>query len=149
METTFAMIKPNAIQRGLAGEIISRFENKGLTISAMKMINVSEEQAKAHYKCHEGKSFYPNLLESITSGPVVCLAISGVNAIALVRHMAGATNPLEALPGTIRGDYSADMRLNLIHTSDSEDNAKYELGIYFRDDEIVTTSKSLDPWIFS
>lgn len=149
METTFAMIKPNAVARGLVGEIIKRFENKGLTISALKMINVTKEQAQAHYKCHEGKPFYDGLITTIMSGPAVCLAISGHDAIKIVRLMAGTTNPLESQPGTIRGDYSCDMKLNCIHTSDSIESAQYELSVYFDESEYVQIDKSNDNWIFS
>lgn len=149
METTFAMIKPCGVARGLIGEVIKRFEQKGLTISAMKMINVTKQQAQAHYKQHEGKPYYDALLDSIMSGPVVCLAITGNQAISLVRKMAGATNPLESELGTIRGDFSSDMRLNVIHTSDSEETAAYELGIYFSEDEIVMLEKDMDSWIYS
>lgn len=148
METTFAMIKPNAVTRGFIGDIIARFEKKGLTISAMKLINVTDEQAKAHYACHEGKPFYEGLLKSVKAGPVVVMAITGHEAIKIVRLMAGATNPLESQPGTIRGDFSCDMKLNCIHTSDSIDSAKYELGIYFKDEEIVSTTKLTDSVIY-
>lgn len=149
METTFAMIKPNGVERGLIGEIISRFERKGLTITGLKLMNVSEEQAKLHYEEHNCKPFYEDLLTSITNGPVVCLAITGNNAIALVRKMAGATNPIDAEIGTIRGDFSSDMRLNVIHTSDSQATALRELEIYFDQEELIMFNKELDKWIYS
>ncbi len=149
METTFVMIKPCGVQRGLIGEVIKRFENKGLSISGLKMIKVTPKQAQLHYKCHEGKDFYQPLLDSLLDGYVVCMAVSGVNAIKIVRLMCGATNPLEAQPGSIRGDYSADMRLNIVHSSDSLESAQYELGIYFNENEIINYHKKLDSEIFS
>lgn len=149
METTFAMIKPNAVARGFMGDIISRFEKKGLTISAMKLINVTEEQAKKHYACHEGKPFYEGLLKSVMAGPVVVMAITGNEVIKIVRLMAGATNPLESQPGTIRGDFSCDMKLNCIHTSDSPESAEYELGIYFNEKDYVGNEKLTDTLIYN
>lgn len=147
-EVTFAMIKPGAVHRGLIGDIIRRFEYRGLSIIGMKFIQVTEEQACEHYKEHEGKSFYPRLISYIQSGPVVVLAIYGENAITLVRKMAGATNPLEAIPGTIRGDYSADIENNIIHTSDAKETATRELSIYFSADEILDYQRVTNAWSF-
>lgn len=147
-EITFAMIKPGAVHRGLIGDIIRRFEYRGLNIVGMKLIQVSEEQASEHYKEHEGKSFYSRLISYIQSGPVVVLAIYGENAVSLVRKMAGATNPLEAQSGTIRGDYSADIENNIIHTSDAAETATRELGIYFQKNEILDFQRVTNIWSF-
>lgn len=147
-ETTFAMIKPGAVHRGLIGDIIRRFEYRGLSIVGMKLIQVSEEQARSHYAEHAEKSFYPRLVSYVQSGPVVVLAIYGENAVALVRKMAGATNPLEAAPGTIRGDYSADIENNIIHTSDSPETAKRELSVYFSEAEIIDFERITNAWSF-
>lgn len=147
-ETTFAMIKPGAIHRGLIGEIINRFERRGLNIVGMKLVEVSSEQAHSHYEEHKSKAFYPRLITYIMSGPVVILAIRGENATTLVRNMAGATNPEDALPGTIRGDFSADIENNIIHTSDSMQNAQKELEIYFRTSELIDYSRITNKWSF-
>lgn len=147
-ETTFAMIKPGAVHRGLIGDIIRRFEYRGLSIVGMKLIQVTEEQAKRHYEEHAEKAFYPRLVSYVQSGPVVVLAIYGENAITLVRKMAGATNPIEAVPGTIRGDYSADIENNIIHTSDSTETASRELAIYFNEAEIVDFERITNMWSF-
>lgn len=145
---TFTMIKPGAVQRGLVGEIIKRFETKGLNIVALKIINVTDEQAEQHYSVHKDKSFYPQLVEYITSGPVVVMMIEGENAVELVRKMAGDTNPLKSSPGTIRGDFSADIENNIIHTADSLENAARECSIYFNSEEILEFQRVTDPWAF-
>ena len=147
-ERTFVMIKPGAVHRGLVGEIIKRFEQRGLSIMAQKMIMVSLDQASEHYAVHIEKSFYQSLVEYITSGPVVVMVIYGENACKLVRNMAGATNPLDSIPGTIRGDFSADLENNIIHTSDSIENAKFEMNIYFDDEEILEYKRITDRWSF-
>ncbi len=143
-EQTFAMIKPDGVERGYIGEVIKRIEQKGLTISALKMLNVSDEQAKLHYKIHSGKPFYNELVNFITSGPVVALVISGESAVELIRMLAGATNPTKAQPGTIRGDFSIDIQNNVIHTSDSVEHAKEEIDIYFSENEVINYNKLLD-----
>jgi len=137
MERTFVMIKPDGVHRGLIGQILKRFEAKGFRIIGLKLIHVTEELAKKHYREHEGKSFYPSLIKFITSGPVVVMAIEGKNAIAEVRKMNGATNPLEAHPGTIRGDFAQEMGRNVIHGSDSKESAQREIDIYFKQEEFV------------
>lgn len=147
-ERTFVMIKPGAIHRGLAGEIIKRFEQRGLSIMAQKMMMVTDAQASVHYAVHREKPFYQSLVNYITSGPVIVMVIYGENACKLVRNMAGATNPLDSMPGTIRGDFSADLGNNIIHTSDSLENAKFEMGIYFNDDEILDYHRITDHWAF-
>lgn len=145
---TFAMVKPGAVHRGLIGEIIKRFENKGLNIVGMKMICVSKEQALAHYDVHKDKPFFKDLVNYIMSAPVVTLVIEGENVIEIVRKMAGDTNPLNSVPGTIRGDYSADIENNIIHTSDGEQTAAKEISIYFTKEEIIEYSRVIEKWSF-
>lgn len=137
MEKTFVMIKPDGVQRGLVGEILQRFERKGFKIKGLKLLQVTEELAAKHYEEHIGKPFYPELVEYITSGPVVAMVLEGNSVISEVRKINGATNPLEAQPGTIRGDYAQDISMNIIHGSDSPDSAQREIAIYFSDDELV------------
>lgn len=149
MEKTFVMIKPNAVQRNLIGEIVKRIEQKGFMINALKFIKVSKEQAQKHYAVHKERPFFNELVTSITSNPVVVMVVSGNNAIEIMRFLAGATKPTESLPGTIRGDFSNDIGMNVVHTSDSVENAKYEMGIYFKDDEILEYDKTLNKEVFS
>ena len=124
MERTYCMIKPDGVQKGLIGEIIGRIERKGYKIVAMKMLQLTKEMAEEHYREHVGKPFYPGLVEYITSGLVVALIVEGKNAVKGMRTLMGATNPLEALPGTIRGDFGLDMGRNVIHGADSVESAK-------------------------
>lgn len=131
MERTFVMIKPDAIKRHLTGEVISRLEKRNFNIVAMKMLTPSPELAKAHYKVHEGKYFFDNLINYLTSGNVVAMVLECENAIALARQSIGATNPLEALPGSIRGDFAVTTTENLIHGSDSPEAAEYEIKLWF------------------
>jgi nucleoside-diphosphate kinase len=147
-EKTFILLKPDAIQRGLTGKIISRFENKGLKLLAAKMVNVSESQAQKHYLCHKDKPFYSSLVEFITSSPCMALVFSGYNAIRIGRILMGATDPLDAVPGTIRGDFSLDVKHNLIHGSDSVENYRHEVKIYFSEEEILDYSLDLENWIY-
>ena len=149
MEKTFVMIKPNAVQRNLIGEIVKRIEQKGFMINALKFIKVSKEQAQKHYAVHKERPFFNELVISITSNPVVVMVVSGNNAVEIMRFLAGATKPTESLPGTIRGDFSNDIGMNVVHTSDSVENAKYEMGIYFKDDEILEYDKTLNKEVFS
>lgn len=137
MEKTFVMIKPDGVQRGLVGEILQRFERKGFKIKGLKLLQVTEELAAKHYEEHIGKPFYPELVEYITSGPVVAMVLEGNSVISEVRKINGATNPLEAQPGTIRGDYAQDISMNIIHGSDSLDSAQREIAIYFSEYELV------------
>ncbi len=131
-ERTLALIKPDGVGRRLVGEIISRIERKGLTIAALELKNVSDELARAHYAEHEGKPFFPSLLEFITSGPVVAAILEGPRAVAAFRQLAGGTDPVEkAAPGTIRGDLGLNTQLNLVHGSDSPDSAEREIGLWF------------------
>lgn len=148
-QVTFLMIKPGAVQKNLIGNIITRIEQKGLNICGLKMVQVTEVQAQAHYSEHIEKPFFNDLVTSLQTSPVVCMVIGGNEAVSIVRKMAGATKPLEADIGTIRGDYSCDMQNNIVHTSDSEESAKYEISIYFSEDEIIHYTKTLDQWSFS
>jgi nucleoside-diphosphate kinase len=131
IEKTYAMLKPDAVAGGHIGEIIARFERVGLTIERLELAQVSSEQAAANYAEHEGKPFYEGLISYITSGPVVKLVLSGENAVALTRKLMGATNPAEAAPGTIRGDFGLVMDANVIHGSDSPASAEREIAIFF------------------
>lgn len=130
-ESTLVLLKPDAVRRKVCGEIIARFERKGLTISAMKLLTLTPEMAAEHYAEHKGKPFYLELIEFITSGPVVALVLTGPNAVKMVRNMMGATDPANAAPGTIRGDYAAIMSKNIVHGSDSLASAEKEIAIYF------------------
>lgn len=137
MEKTFAMIKPDGVQRGLVGEIIRRYESKGLRIAGLKIMNVTEELAKQHYAEHVEKPFFPGLLSYITDGPVVALVLEGKNAVSEVRKMNGATNPADAAMGTIRGDLAQEVGRNIVHGSDSVEAAKTEIAIYFKPEEVL------------
>ena len=136
-ERTFVMIKPDAHARRLSGEILARFERRGFTIRGMKLLRVTGDQAASHYAEHEGKPFYPELVEFITSGPVVAMVLEGPAAVSTVRTMMGATDPLGSAPGTIRGDYALEIGENAVHGSDSVDSAEREIAIYFTEDELV------------
>lgn len=142
------MIKPDGVQRGLVGEIITRFEKKGLKIIALKLIKVTEQLAKDHYQEHEGKSFYSGLIRYITSGPVVVMVLAGRNVIKEVRKINGATNPLDALPGTIRGDFAQDVGRNVVHGSDSVKSAQREIAIYFSPNELEDYNYLPSQWLY-
>ena len=147
MQRTLVLLKPDAIQRGLAGEILSRLERRGLKPVAMKMMRVSEELALRHYADHVGKDFFPGLVRFITSGPIVAMVVEGENAVALVRSTMGATDPQNAGPGTVRGDLAVSIGPNLIHGSDSPDSAKREIELFFTPDEVLDYSRDIDRWI--
>ncbi|GLI07245.1 nucleoside diphosphate kinase [Paenibacillus tyrfis] len=147
MEKTFLMVKPDGVQRGLIGEIVRRFEQKGLQLVAAKLVQVSREQAERHYAEHVGKPFFDNLINFITSGPVFAMVWQGDQVIALSRTMIGKTNSLEALPGTIRGDYAVHTNLNLIHGSDSPESAEREIANFFHPEEVLDYSKAIQTWI--
>lgn len=149
MEKTFALIKPTGLQRNLIGEIIRRIEQKGLMINAMKLVKVSKLQAEKHYDVHRNKEFYNELIESLIQGPSIALVISGKHSVEILRLLAGATDPTKSQPGTIRGDFSSDMRYNIIHTADSIERAKYEIDIYFDEKEIIEYDKKLNSQIYS
>ena len=147
MERTFIIIKPDAVQRGLVGEIISRFERRGLKLTSMKMIQVSEELARKHYAVHEGRPFFDSLISYITSSPVVAMVWEGTSAISVVRSTVGATNPADAAPGTIRADFGLEIGRNLVHASAGPETAAFEIDLWFGDDQI-TWDRNVDPWIF-
>lgn len=147
MERTFVIIKPDAVQRGLVGEIIARLERRGLKIVGMKFLQVSEELARQHYAVHEGKPFFKGLIEYIVSAPVVALVLEGTNAITAVRKTLGATRPAEADPGTIRADFGLEIGRNLVHGSDGPDTAASEIALWFGED-LVDWKRANDPWIF-
>ena len=133
MERTLVLLKPDAVQRGLVGSILSRFEAKGLSIVGLKMRTFDRSVLEQHYEVHKERPFYPNLVEFMTSGPVVAIALEGKDAITVVRTLVGKTNAREAAPGTIRGDFGMSFSNNLVHASDGEDTAKFELGLWFSD----------------
>jgi nucleoside-diphosphate kinase len=137
LERTFVMIKPDAHARSLSGEILARFERRGFTVRGMRLLRVTPEQAAQHYAEHEGKPFYPGLVEFITSAPVVAMVLEGPAAVATVRTMMGTTNPLDSAPGTIRGDYALELGENVIHGSDSVASAGREIAIYFAPADLV------------
>ena len=147
MNKTLALVKPDGVQRGLSGQIISRIEAKGLKIVGMKMIRMDGELAKSHYSDHVEKPFFPALMAFITSGPIIALALEGPNCVEALRNLMGTTNPIEATPGSIRGDLGLSVGNNLIHGSDSEESAVKELGIFFKKDELFEYKRSIDDWI--
>lgn len=148
MERTFVMVKPDGVQRGLVGEIISRLERKGLKIVAMKMLRIPKELAEEHYAEHKAKPFFSSLVAYITSAPVVAMVVEGKNAVKVVRKLVGATNPTEAEPGTIRGDLAIDLGRNVVHASDSLASAEREIRLFFREDEILSYGRETDVWVY-
>ena len=147
MERTFIIIKPDAVQRGLVGEILHRFERRGLKIVALRMKQVDQDLARRHYAEHEGKGFFNGLITYITSAPVVALVVEGTGAVASVRQMVGATKPGEAAPGTIRADFGLEIGRNLVHASDKVETAIHEISLWFGDD-LVGWERAEDPWVF-
>ena len=137
MESTLVLLKPDAVRRKLCGEILSRFERKGLALTALKLLRLTPAMAASHYQEHNGKPFYPALIDFITASPVVAMVLTGPDAIKLVRVMMGPTNPVAAPPGTIRGDYATIMSENIIHGSDSSASAQREIAIYFSEQELM------------
>lgn len=148
MERTLIIFKPDAVQRGLCGEILSRFERKGLQVVGMKFARLPEQLVKTHYEPHAGKSFYAGLVKFMTSSPVVVLALEGKDAIAVARKMMGATFGSKAEPGTIRGDYGISNSFNLIHGSDSPESATRELGLFFKPEELVEWQPANRVWTY-
>ena len=146
MERTFVMFKPDCLERGLLGRILSRFEEKGLRLVAMKMLRVTPSLARQHYAEHASKPFYPSLEEFITASPVVATVLEGPEVIRVVREMLGATSGLKALAGTIRGDYSSSRQMNLVHASDSPESATREIDLYFLPAELLAWDPSLACW---
>jgi nucleoside-diphosphate kinase len=147
MERTLIILKPDAVQRGLVGEIIQRLERRGLQFIGLKLLQVDRDLAERHYAVHKGKPFYDGLIDYITSGPVVTGVIVGKNAVVIVRTTVGATRPHEAAAGTIRGDLAVDVGRNLIHASDSPENGEAEVALWFRPDELADYQLANHPWI--
>jgi nucleoside-diphosphate kinase len=149
IEKTLILAKADAVARGLVGEIISRFEQRGYTIAAMKLLVVPPARAKEHYAEHEGKPFFDGLVEYLTSAPIVAMVIEGSDAIEGCRSTIGATNPIKAAPGSIRGDFGQTIGRNLVHGSDSPESAGREIAIWFADNEIFTTPNQMEKWLVS
>ena len=147
MEQTLIILKPDCVQRRLIGRIISRFEDKGLVIGAMKLMRISRELAERHYAPHKGKPFYPGLIDYITSGPVVVMVVGGPRAIDICRKLMGKTFGYDAEPGTIRGDFGCSRTYNLVHGSDSPETARHEISLYFRPDEILSYATVENCWL--
>ena len=147
METTYVMIKPDGVQRGLIAEILGRFERKGLKLVGLKSVVPSQETAEAHYEVHKERPFYPGLIKFVTSGPVVCMAWSGKDAITVARTLIGSTNGREASPGTIRGDFGMEMGFNMIHGSDAAETAAFELGLWFPEG-LMEWDQTITAWVY-
>ncbi|MCR8634466.1 MULTISPECIES: nucleoside-diphosphate kinase [Paenibacillus] len=147
MELTFLMVKPDGVQRGLIGDIVKRFEQKGFQLVGAKLVQISRKQAELHYQEHLGKDFFERLVTFITSGPVFAMVWQGDGVIALSRAMIGKTSALEAAPGTIRGDYAVHTNLNLIHGSDSPESAQREIANFFSAQELISYNKAIQSWI--
>ena len=148
MERTLIIVKPDGVQRGLTGEIIRRFEARGLRIIGMKFMQVSRELAERHYDVHKGKPFFAGLVQYITSSPVVVMALEGTNAVEAGRKTIGATKPHESPAGSIRGDFALEIGRNLVHGSDSVENGQKEVALWFSDSELFSWTRNTDPWIF-
>jgi nucleoside-diphosphate kinase len=148
METTLIILKPDAVQRGLMGQILTRFENKGLQVVGCKLMQISQQLAATHYEAHKERPFYPGLVKFMTSSPVLVLAIKGNGAITIARNMMGATFGSKANPGTIRGDFGVSNSFNLIHGSDSPEAAARELKLFFGAGEVLSWSRAGDAWIY-
>ncbi|HUW64434.1 MAG TPA: nucleoside-diphosphate kinase [Spirochaetia bacterium] len=147
MERTFVMVKPDGVQRQLVGPVLSRFEQRGLKIVGLKMMRISRELAERHYGEHRGKPFFTPLVDYITSGPVVAFVLEGKGAVFAAREMMGATDPLKALPGTIRGSFGLDIGRNVVHGSDSSESATREIGLFFNPEELVAYTRSVEGWV--
>jgi nucleoside-diphosphate kinase len=148
MEKTFLMVKPDGVQRNLIGEIVSRFEKKGFRLVGAKLMSISTELAGEHYGEHKERPFFGELVDFITSGPVFAMVWEGENVIAAARQMMGSTNPKDAAPGTIRGDYGITVGKNVIHGSDSPESAVREIGLFFNENELVEYDKLINQWIY-
>ena len=148
MERTLIILKPDAVQRRLVGRIIQRFDDKGLTLAGMKLIRISRALAEKHYAPHQGKPFYPSLIDYITSAPVVVMVLQGERCIEIARALMGSTFGYEAAPGTIRGDFSAGRSYNLVHGSDSPESAGAEIALYFTEDELLDYTPADGAWVF-
>jgi nucleoside-diphosphate kinase len=148
VEPTLIIVKPDAVQRGLIGQIVQRFEQRGLRIAAMKLMQITTQLAEQHYAIHKGKPFYPSLIDYITSGPVAVMVLEANDAIEIARRTMGATRPAEAAPGTIRADFGLEVGRNLVHGSDGPDTAAFEIDLFFDEDEILSYNRDTDRWIF-
>lgn len=148
LERTLILVKPDGVQRGLIGEVISRFERRGLRLVGIKFMQMDQDLAARHYHIHEGKPFYEGLLRYITSGPIVAMVWEGTNAIQVVRDTMGSTRPHEATPGTIRGDLALDVGRNIVHGSDGPETAIYEIDLFFEETELVAWERDTDRWVF-
>lgn len=148
METTLIILKPDAVQRGLMGRILTRFEDKGLQVVGCKLMQISQQLAAKHYEAHQSKGFYPGLVRFMTSSPVLVLAVRGIGAITICRNMMGATFGSKAAPGTIRGDFGVSNSFNLIHGSDSPEAAERELGLFFAAGEVLTFPRAVEAWVY-
>ena len=147
MERTLILVKPDGVQRCIAGEIISRLERRGLKIAGLKMLQMDKALAEKHYAVHKEKPFFNDLVNFITSGPIIAAVLEGENAIESTRQTMGATDPKKAAPGTIRADLGINMEHNLIHGSDSPENAEKEIGIFFKQGEVITYTRDIDRWL--
>ncbi|BAQ63833.1 nucleoside-diphosphate kinase [Geminocystis sp. NIES-3709] len=148
MERTFLMVKPDGVQRNLVGEVIKRLENKGFTLVGLKLMSVSRELAEKHYDVHKERPFFNGLVDFIVSSPVVAMVWQGEGVVASARKIIGATDPLAAEPGTIRGDYGVNIGRNLIHGSDAIETAQREIALWFKEDELVSWENAMKPWLF-
>jgi nucleoside-diphosphate kinase len=148
VERTFLAVKPDGVQRGLVGEIISRYEAKGFTLVGLKLMQVSRELAEQHYGEHKERPFFPGLVDFITSGPVVAMVWEGKGVVAAARKIIGATNPLDSEPGTIRGDFGVDIGRNIIHGSDAVETAQREISLWFKSEELAAWEPTLTQWIY-
>ena len=146
-ERTLVLLKPDALQRGLVGAITSRLEARGLKLVGMKLVQVDREMAERHYAAHQGKPFFPGLVEFITASPVVAMVLQGRAVVASVRESVGATDPAKAAPGSIRGDLGLDISRNLVHASDSDEAAAQEVSLFFRPEELVDWRRDVERWI--
>jgi len=148
MEQSLVLVKPDGVQRGLIGEVISRLERRGLRLVAAKFLQVSQEFAKIHYAIHKGKPFYDGLIQYITSAPVMAMVWEGPNAVAAIRQTMGATRPTEAMPGSLRHDFALEVGRNLTHASDTIENGAKEVALWFKPEELVGWGRDTDKWIF-
>jgi nucleoside-diphosphate kinase len=148
MERSLIILKPDAVQRGLIGPILTRLEQRGLKLAGLKLMRIDEQLARRHYAVHESRPFFASLVGYIISGPVVVAVVTGKQAISIVRSTVGATNPAQAAPGTIRGDFAVEIGRNLIHASDSPENGEQEVALFFTPQELVALERSTDPWIY-
>jgi nucleoside-diphosphate kinase len=148
-ERTLVLIKPDGVQRQLVGRIIDRYEERGLKVAGLKLVQVDRDHAERHYAVHRGKPFFEGLVEFITSGPLVALALDGPNAIAVVRAINGATRPHEAVPGTIRGDFALETAQNIVHASDGPETAAFELDLWFDAAELLDYERDIDRWVLA